>query len=185
MRRRLFIPAAAEAPTNVGEFGYGYAEGQSSQTRGGMIAPAGGRKRPSRGSPSLCFSWSNSLPTSSPASNASGHCLSCSSIGSLRACELAMRASSSLSTRSVRVQPSRHPDLRVATVQALHFFLSFAVISFRSMLRGIETVVAAIQSVTTSLSEGVEPPARGHYGFAERRSCSVSTLGFLAQSCFS
>lgn len=102
-----------------------------------------------------------------------------------------MRASSSLTSRSVRVQSNRHPNLRVATVQALHFFFSFAVISFRSMLRGIETVVAAIQSVTKSLSKGVEPPVRGHYGFAERRlvlfplldSCPIERFLALRADC--
>lgn len=37
-----------------------------------------------------------------------------------------MRASSSRITRSLRVQPNRHPAMRFATMQLVHFFFSFA-----------------------------------------------------------
>lgn len=72
-----------------------------------------------------------------------------------------MRASSARITRSLRVQPNRHPAMRLATMHLLHFFFSFAAISVSSILVGIETSLHPHSEVTDQVSvRGGEPPVR-------------------------
>ena len=139
-----------------------------------MSAPAGGKERASPGSLPSCLIRSNNLPNSSPALKASGHCLSCSSIGSFWISESARSASSSRIMRSIRVQPNRHSAMRSATTHFLHFFFSFAAISFCSILVAIET--------------GLRPHTAGHgpnLCLRGRAACSQPQMAPLNGGLFS